>query len=129
MLKKLANGEYSLKIIFWIFGVLGLFLFSLITNMTHNSVLRLICPRGIICGKSVVWYTLSNLFTVFLGGGRLLTGIGIHILISTIFVVYAYILIRGLWKSAASYDGRPFWSICAKFILISLVLVSLKSII
>ncbi|MBR1825809.1 MAG: hypothetical protein IJ770_04400 [Alphaproteobacteria bacterium] len=129
MLKKLANGEYSLKITFWIFGVLGLFFFCLITNMTHNSVLRMICPRGIICGKSVILYTLSNIISVFLNGGYLLTGVGIHFLISTIFVVYAYILLRGLWKSSASYDGRAFWSVCAKFVLILLILVSLKSII
>lgn len=129
MLKKLANGEYSLKIIFWIFGVLGIFLFSLITNMSHNGVLRLICPRNTVCNRSVVWFTLSNVVSVFLNGGRLLVELGIHFFVSTIFIVYAYILIRGLWKSCASYEGRRIWSVCAKFILISLVLVSLKSII
>ncbi len=129
MFKKLANGEYSLKITFWLFGVLGLFLLSIITNTTHNSVLRQICAGGTLCGKSVVLFTLSNIVSVFLGGGRLLTGIGVHILIVTIFSVYAYILLRGLWKCSASYEGPVFWSFTAKTVLITLILLSLKSII
>ena len=128
MLKKLANGEYSLKITFWIFGVLGLFIFALITNMTHNSVLRLICSYGVICNKSVVLYTVFNLISIFLNG-QLLTGVSIHFLVSTIFIVYTYIVLRGLWKCSTTYTGHKFWSICAKFVLVFLILISLKSII
>lgn len=129
MLKKLANGEYSLKITFWLFGVLGLFLFNIITNMTHNSVLRMICAKGVICAKSVILYALFHMVQIFLDGGRLLTGLGLHVLTSAIFVVYVYILLRGLWKSGASYEGRSFWPICAKLILVCWALVSFKSII
>lgn len=129
MFKKLANGEYSLKITFWLFGVLGFFLLNIITNMTHNGVLRMICDKGALCIKSVILYALSHLIQIFLNGGRLLTMLGIHVLISTIFVVYAYILLRGLWKSSASYEGHAFWPICAKLVLVCWTLIGLKSII
>ena len=129
MLKKLANGEYSLRITFWLFGVLGFFLFNIITNMTHNSVLRIICDKGVLCAKSVLFYTLSHPISIFLGGGHLMSNLGLHILISTVFVVYTYILLRGLWKSSASYEGHLFWPICAKLILVFWAVIGLKSII
>ncbi len=129
MFKKLANGEYSLKITFWLFGVLGLFLLNIITNMTHNSVLRMICAKGALCAQSVILYTLAHLLQIFLSGGRLMTVLGIHVLISAVFVVYSYILLRGLWKSSASYEGHTFWPICAKLVLVCWTLIGLKSII
>lgn len=129
MFKKLANGEYSLKITFWLFGVLGLFLLNIITNMTHNSVLRMICAKGALCSQSVILYTLSHLVQIFLSGGRLMTALGVHILLGAVFVVYTYILLRGLWKSSASYEGRAFWAVCAKLVLVVWVLIGLKSII
>ncbi len=129
MFKKLANGEYSLKITFWLFGVFGLFLLNLITTMTHNSVLRMICAQGVLCSKSVILYTLTHLLQIFLNGGRLMTVLGVHILMSAVFAVYAYILLRGLWKSSSSYEGRTFWSVCAKLMLVCLTIVGLKSII
>ncbi|MBR6355895.1 MAG: hypothetical protein IKR92_03465 [Alphaproteobacteria bacterium] len=89
----------------------------------------MICDKGALCAKSVVLFALSHLIQIFLNGGRLLTMLGVHVLISTIFVVYAYILLRGLWKSSASYEGHAFWPICAKLVLVCWALIGLKSII
>jgi len=129
MLKKLVNGEYSLKITFWLFGVMGMFIFNILTNITHNSALHLVCKQNAYCPRSILLYTIKNMVTVFLNGDRFLTSVGIHILLSVIFGVYAYLLLQGLWKSSKSYQGSIFWSLCAKCVLIIWIIFSLKSII
>lgn len=129
MIKKLINGEYSLKITFWLFGIIGIFIFNIITNISHNSALNIICKQNSYCPKSILLYTLKNMVFIFLKGDILITYIGIHFLFSIIFGVYCYLLLRGLWKSSASYEGSIFWSLCAKCILIVWIILSLKSII
>lgn len=129
MLKKLVNGEYSLKITFWLFGFLGFSLFGLITQITHNGVLRLICPGGRLCPINLLFYTFSHLVTLLTGNGRVLTNLIIHIFVSTLFLIYMYLTLRGLFKCSASYDGKKIWPIFAKIALICLSIIGLKSII
>lgn len=129
MLKKLVNGEYSLKITFWIFGFLGFSLLGLITQITHNGVLRLICPGGKLCSTNLLVYTFSHIVSLLTGNGRVLTNLIIHIFISALFLIYMYITLRGLFKCSASYEGKKIWPIFAKIALICLALIGLKSII
>lgn len=129
MFKKLVNGEYSLKILFWLFGVLGFSLFGLITQITHNGVLRLICPRGELCSVNLLFFTFSHIVTLLTGNGHLTTSLIIHIFVSALFIIYMYLTLRGLFKCSASYEGKKFWPVCAKIILICLALISFKSII
>jgi len=128
MLKKLANGEYSLKITFWLFGFLGFSLFGLITQITHNGVLRLICPNGRLCPINLLLYTFSHIVTLLTGNGRILTNLIVHIFISALFLIYMYITLRGLFKCSVSYEGKKIWPIFAKIILICLAIIGLKSI-
>lgn len=129
MLKKLATGEYSLKATFWVFGLLGFLLFNIMVNITQNGVLRAIC-NGRKCSKNIVLYILTN-FPVLMTNSRngVMLALGIHLILSACFVCYMILVVRGIWKSSAVYEGHKFWSMCAKFITIIVLLLSLKSII
>ncbi len=130
MLKKLVSGEYSLKVTFWIFGVFGFLFFNILINISQNSVLRLICPYGRICSKSIILFTLGNAVNLMAGkNSGLMNYLAFHFLLGACVVCYMFITLRGLWKSSDAYEGAKFWSICAKFILVCYALISLKSII
>ena len=126
MLKKLASGEYSLKVCFWLFGGLGIFLFNIITSITHSGALRAICPYGKVCAKNLVWYIVSNFALIMTRHGHLITTLAPHLIASACFICYVIILLRGTWKSADSYEGPKFWAFAAKWILVCWALFSLK---
>jgi len=131
MLKKLAAGEYSLKIIFWLFGLLGFLIFFLLASATHNGAVRAICPYGQLCPVNILWFTASHFLMVFVGrlSSNIVTYLIIHLFVSTLFVIYMYITVRGLWKCCESYKGAKFWAYGAKIILVGLMLFCFKSII
>lgn len=130
MLKKLANGEYSLKIIFWVFGLFGFFVFYVFTSITHAGVLRCICPMGQICSQNLIWFIASNFIGLMMRGTQ--SGVMLylvsHILLSASFAVYMYLTLRGVWKAAATYEGSAFWKWSAKILLVLLAVLSFKSI-
>lgn len=126
MLKKLASGEYSLKVCFWLFGVFGIFLFNIITAITHNGALREICPYGKICTTNLVLYILSNFAIIMTKSGHLISTLAPHLIASACFICYVIILLRGTWKSADKYEGSKFWAFSAKWTLVCWALFSLK---
>lgn len=126
MLKKLASGEYSLKVCFWLFGVFGIFLFNIITAITHSGALREICPYGKLCATNLVWYILSNFAIIMTRSGHLIATLAPHLIASACFICYTIVLLRGTWKSAANYEGSKFWSFSAKWILVCWAIFSLK---
>jgi hypothetical protein len=129
MLKKLAGGEYSLKITFWAFGLLGFLLFNILTNITHSGVLRIICPYGRLCSVNIVLYIFNNSVRLMTGSNdSVMTYLVCHLILAACFVCYMIVVLRGLWKSADAYEGKKFWPFCAKFLTVCLVLISLKSI-
>lgn len=130
MLKRLVAGEYSLKSTFWMFGLIGFLIFNIIVNISQNSVLRLICPYGKICSKSIVLYILQNIpILMTRSTGGLMTSLAIYLIIGAIFCCYMIIVLRGLWKTCDAYEGPKFWAHCSKLILVSLSLLCFKSLI
>lgn len=128
MLKKLGAGEYTLKVTFWLFGLMGMLFFTIATHITHSSALRMICPYGRVYSNSVILFILSNFPILMTSSGRISSFVP-HLLLSALFISYFIILIRGLWKSCDSYEGAKFWAICAKLAIVCLGFLSLKSII
>jgi len=129
MFKKLGAGEYPLKTVFWMFGLLGFLLFYIITSITHSGILRLICPYRTLCTRNLISYIHLNAPTIMLRKGNLLPYIATHIVLGAAFAVYMYVVLRSLWKCCETYEGSKFWEYSAKFILISLSLVCIKSLI
>ncbi|MBR3502239.1 MAG: hypothetical protein IKO06_04965 [Alphaproteobacteria bacterium] len=126
MLKKLASGEYSLKVCFWLFGGLGVLLFNIITAITHSGALKAICYYSTVCGMNIVLFVLSNFALLMTGRGHLLYALAPHFIASACFICYVLILIRGTWKSADKYEGSKFWAFSAKWLLVCWALFSLK---
>lgn len=126
MLKRLASGEYSLKVCFWMFGVFGILLFNFITAITHSGALKAICPYGQLCSKNLILYILSNFALIMTRNGHLIASLAPHLIASACFICYIIILLRGTWKSAGSYEGSAFWAFSAKWILVCWALFSLK---
>ena len=129
MFKKLGAGEYPLKMTFWMFGMLGYLIFYIITSITHSGILRMICPNRTLCSRNIISYIHLNAPTIMLSKGYLLPYIAMHIVISAAFVVYMYVVLRSLWKCCNNYEGNKFWSYSAKFILVSLSLLCIQSLI
>ncbi len=129
MLKRLIAGECSLRATFWGYGLLGFFLFILLTSLTQNTFLQVLCSRNRVCGDvNVVYFTFSNFIKLLLRGGTTAIYLVLHLITSGCFVAYMIIVLRGLWKSAAQYSGPKFWIWCAKTLLLCLVGFSLWSI-
>ncbi|MBQ8482277.1 MAG: hypothetical protein IJ532_07065 [Alphaproteobacteria bacterium] len=130
MLKKLANGELSLKLTFWVFGLLVYFIFFIFTSITHAGVLRYICPAGKTCSDNLIVYIFTHFIGLMMRGTQsgIMFYLIAHLLLSTSFIFYIYITLAGLWKSAASYEGAAFWAWSAKIIMVGIALASLKSI-
>lgn len=130
MLKKLASGELSLKLTFWVFGLLGFFIFFILTGITHAGVTHRICLVGKTCPHNLVFYIATHFIGLLMNGVQsgVMLYLVFHILLSASFAIYMYITLRGLWKSAESYEGSAFWAWCAKIILVSIALISLKSV-
>lgn len=130
MLKKLANGELSLRLTFWIFGLLGFFVFFVLTGITHAGVLHHICPSGRACPRNLIFYIAANFINLLMRGTQsgVMLYLVFHILLSASFAVYMYITLRGLWKAAEAYEGSSFWKWSAKIILVCAALASLKSV-
>ena len=131
MLKKLAAGELSLKLTFWVFGLLGFFIFFIITSITHAGLLKYICPVGQVCSRNVLFFVASNFINLLMHGSQsgIMLYLTSHILLSAGFIVYMYITLRGLWKTAATYEGKALWVWCAKMILVCVAVLSLRAII
>ena len=130
MLKKFANGEYSLKTTFWLFGVFGFFMFNIITRLTQASVLHYLC-NGQQCFRSIILFILRNFVNIMTGkiNAQMQTALIIHIFVSAFFAVFMILLLRGIWKSGATYEGKKFWVWCAKLIVICFAFLCIKSII
>lgn len=130
MLKKLAAGECSLKMTFWVFGLLGFFVFSLVTNITHSSLLRTICGYSRNCERSVVWFFFMHFIQIMSSSNSAFRWCVIaHSFFGATFGAYMLLVLRGLWKCGEKYEGNAFWLFSAKFILVCLALLCLKSII
>ncbi|MBP5215892.1 MAG: hypothetical protein J6039_04990 [Alphaproteobacteria bacterium] len=130
MLKKLVNGEYSLKACFWIFGILGFSLFFILSAITHSMVVGAVCRIQKICSFNVIKYIFFNFVNLLIGGvSGIMPYLVAHLIMSAIFLVYMYITLRGLWKSCANYEGKSFWCWSAKLILFVLALGCFKSIV
>ena len=129
MFKKLGSGEYSLKITFWLFGVFGFAIFSLLTSITHSSLLRTICGSS-RCISSVILFFFSHFISIMTSSNSGLRWfIIVHSFFGAMFGAYMLTVLRSLWKCGEKYEGSAFWLYSAKFLLVCLALVCLRSII
>ena len=127
MLKKLIAGECSLSKTFWGYGVLGFFIFIILTSVTQNTFLQALCAQRRTCADvNIVIFTLSHFVQLLLHGGKAAMYLVFHLIVSGCFVAYMIMVVRGLWKCAPQYEGKKFLGWLAKILLICLVCIGIR---
>ena len=115
-LAKLAKGEYSLPMTFWVYGTLYQMLIGAIMIATIYFGIASIDTTGIDYTQPDKAKIIDEVVE------RMHFGYLLAILFEIIFlVVYTIIVTIGLWKSASNRDGW-FWSSIVKIIIVGSLL-------
>jgi hypothetical protein len=110
-ISRLYKGEYSLAKSYWLFGnvipaILFMIIFGLIF-LTSND------PLGKLVNQDFVPESLMVSIVV--------------LILSLITLVYIFISVIGIWRSAQKYNGKKIWSLLAKITIIIGGLLNIKS--
>lgn len=115
-LAKLAKGEYSLPMTFWVYGTLYQMLIGALMIATIYFGIASIDTTGIDYTQPDKAKIIDEVVE------RMHFGYLLAILFEIIFlVVYTIIVTIGLWKSASNRDGW-FWSSIVKIIIVGSLL-------
>ena len=108
---KLAKGEYSLPMTFWVYGTLYQMLIGAIMIATIYFGVASIDPTGIDYSQPDKAKIIEEVFE------RMHLGYLIAILLEILFlIIYTIIVTIGLWRSASNRDGW-FWSSIVKLMI------------
>lgn len=119
MFGKLIYGQYSLKETFWKFGVLGIFLCSLITRCFKLFLTQRL--RGV---------SLSDYYTHYfsplnMDNMMLFLTIGYFVFVFSL-CVYSIMVILGVWRSANEYDKSIWMRHIAKMMIFFVVYLGIS---
>ena len=110
-LSKLAKGEYSLPMTFWVYGTLYQMLIGAIMIATIYFGVASIDTTGIDYSQPDKAKIIEEVFE------RMHLGYLIAILLEILFLlIYTIIVTIGLWRSATNRDGW-FWSSIVKLMI------------
>ncbi len=113
MLKKLFNGEFSLRATFWKYGVLGL----TILYYAYKMLKSLAGYYGI----GTNWLNFfRNLNITKLANLNVAWFLG-YLAISLFMIVYSYGIIKGTWRAAAAYEKSAWLAQLARLTIIGMV--------
>lgn len=117
MLKKLMNGELSLKDTFWKFGVLGLPVITLLVKIFGKMLSRKLNNYSI-----VTYYLSPNNHIEFTT-----TVLTVLYLSSVSFILfYAFSLLLGTWRSSAEYNRSLWFRHLARVFMVLMLFTALK---
>jgi len=117
-IKDLWRGDIPLKKTFWVYFVL---VNGVIGVIYHYRNFHLIDQRFYPTHKAIrelAFYYLSNPNTTFWGIAALLFGI--------VFVMYQFLIVTSIWRSANKYQGSSVWATHAKAGVILGILISIR---
>lgn len=117
MLKKLINGELSLRDTFWMFGFLGLPTITLVVRILGKMLARKLNNRSILA------YFLS-----FNAGGELSTSILTILYLSALgfFIFYVVALLMGTWRSSAEYNRSLWFRHLSRIFMVLMLFLAVK---
>lgn len=117
MLKKLMNGELSLKDTFWKFGVLGLPLITLLVKIFGKMLSRKLNNYSIVS-----YYLSPNNHIEFIT-----TVLTILYLSSVSFILfYSFSLLLGIWRSSAEYNRSLWFRHLSRIFMVLMIFTALK---
>lgn len=105
--RKLRNGEFSLAQTFWVYGLVGKFIYYVL-------VVKGICSQDV----------LFRLYESF-GESGLLFIVGT---IESIYVIYFIHVLLGMWRASDKYTGNQIWAVLAKIYVVLGTIMILRSI-
>ena len=113
MLKKVFNGEFPLRTTFWKYGVFGLIILYYAYKMFKNLA-------GSYANGSNWVYIFRNFSVSGLANVNAFWVLT-YLAVSLFLVIYSYGIIKGIWRSAASYDKSIWLAQLARIIIIGMV--------
>ena len=121
MFAKILHGQFSLKEMFWKYGVLGLGFICFITTIFKAFLIEKL--NGMTLGYYFrIVFSLVHMDTAIV----VLTVIYFTLLAFLLF--YAIILIFGIFRSSAEYDKSIWLRQIARILIIALVYIAFKSV-
>ena len=117
MLKKIMNGELSLRDTFWMFGFLGLPVLSFVTKIIGRLLVQKLGKTSILAyfvslGRKVEFST--SVLTI------------LYLSIASFLVFYCFVLLSGVWKSSAEYDRSLWLRYLSRIFIVIMVFIALK---
>lgn len=100
-IKRLWNGDFSLTVSFWLFGIL-LSPISVVLDITPNRLL-----------VSLLYFIWERVFVIS-GLSRGLDLIATALIALLITLVYQAIWLIGTWRSSVKYTGNKLWKYSAR---------------
>ena len=121
MLKKLLNGEFSLAISFWKYGILGIVFINILIKIFGQLLAQKL--KGI-----TVFDYLTKHFNPLNFESSTIVYTTIYLILISMLFSYSYILIVGIWRSSAEYERSVWLRHLSRIIIIILVYISIKNI-
>ena len=118
MFGKLIYGQFSLKETFWKFGVLGIFICSLISRGFKSFLMQHL--NGISLGT----YYTQYFSPLNMDNTMLFLTIG-YFLFAFVLCVYSVMVLFGVWRSAAEYDKSIWMRHLAKLFILGVIYAGL----
>ncbi len=117
MLKKLMNGELSLRDTFWMFGFLGLPAMTIIVRVL-----------GIMLARKLNNHSILSYFLSLGVGSDFSTSILIIFYLSALsfFIFYAVTLLLGTWRSSAEYNRSLWFRHLSRIFMVLMVFMAFK---
>ena len=117
MLKKLMDGELSLRDTFWMFGVLGLPAVTIVVKILGKMLVKK------LNNHSILSYFISTK-----GGIEFSTSILTILYLSALsfMLFYSAALLLGTWRSSAEYDRSLWFRYLSRIFMILMLFMAFK---
>lgn len=117
MLKKLINGELSLRDTFWMFGFLGLPTITLVVRILGKMLARRLNSQSILA--YLLSLKIDHEFSTSILVVLYLSALGF-------FVFYVIALILGTWRSSAEYNRSLWFRHLSRIFMVLMLFLAVK---
>lgn len=117
MLKKLINGELSLRDTFWMFGFLGLPTITLVVRILGKMLVRRLNSQSILA--YLLSLKIDHEFSTSILVVLYLSALGF-------FVFYVIALFMGTWRSSAEYNHSLWFRHLSRIFMVLMLFLAVK---
>ena len=121
MFGKAFKGELGLAETFWKFGVLGIFIYSVLVKFFANML------NGVLKGRTVYDFFTRNFHFVYSGKLSILWTL-CYYSVAIWMLYYVFNIVIGVWKSAGSYVKSGLLAFLARVFIFLFAFIALSSV-